>query len=332
MERPRFGLDINFQDLSSRVPMTDEEVEERYNAIRERSGVLTILNAEYKAELRDIEELAELGRGAFGVVRKARFKKTGTLMAVKIIPITGNAESNKRTVMDMDVIMRSHTCPHIVRCYGCFVFDAEVRICMELMSMCLDKLLKRAQRFPEPIVGKITLSVLLALKYLKDNERVMHRDIKPSNILIDLTGTIKICDFGIAGRLIDSNRAETNTKGCTAYLAPERVGNSENEYGIRADVWSLGITLIELATGHHPYEGSITDFELLSKINNDPPPAVDPSLGFTTDFCSFVAKCLKKRPIERLSYSQLLEEPFITTSANDMETEVSTWFQMVMGQ
>lgn len=335
LERPRFGLglDINFQEFNPRVPMTDEEVEEKYDEIRRRSGVLRILDREYRAELGDIEWINELGRGAFGVVRKASFKRTGTLMAVKIIPITGNAESNKRTVMDMDVIMRSHACPHIVRCYGCFVSDSEVRICMELMTMCLDKLLKKAKEgFPEIIVGKITNSVLLALKYLKDSERIMHRDIKPSNILIDLAGTIKICDFGISGRLIDSNKAETNTKGCTAYLAPERVGISENEYGVLADVWSLGITLIELATGRHPYDGCNNDFELLTKINTEPPPKIDSSSGFSKPFCSFIALCLKKRPTERANYNRLLKEPFVVLSREDGRIDVSTWFQDVMSQ
>ncbi|VDM44598.1 unnamed protein product [Toxocara canis] len=84
MDRSKFGLDLSFPDLTSRVPMTDEEVEEKYEEIRRRSGVLTILGEEYRAELSDITELAELGRGAFGVVRKAQFKKTKTLMAVKV--------------------------------------------------------------------------------------------------------------------------------------------------------------------------------------------------------------------------------------------------------
>uniref|UniRef100_A0A914ZFN6 mitogen-activated protein kinase kinase n=2 Tax=Ascarididae TaxID=6250 RepID=A0A914ZFN6_PARUN len=331
MDRSKFGLDLSFTDLTSRVPMTDEEVEERYEKIRERSGLLTILGVEYKADLSDINELMELGRGAFGVVRKAQFKKTKTLMAVKIIPITGNAESNKRTVMDMDVIMRSHNCPHIVRCYGCFVSDSEVRICMELMSMCLDKLLKIALRFPEAIVGKITTCVLLALNYLKETEQIMHRDVKPSNILIDNSGSIKLCDFGIAGQLIDSRRALTNTKGCVAYLAPERVGSSESEYGIRADVWSLGITLVELSTGRHPYEGCSTDFELLAKINNDPAPRLEPSELYSKNFCAFIAKCLMKRSLDRPNYDELLEDPFVKTSLSQ-NVDVAAWFAEVRQQ
>ncbi|CAG9533327.1 unnamed protein product [Cercopithifilaria johnstoni] len=326
MDRSKFGLDLTLQDLEPlRVPMTDEEVEEKYESIRERSGVLTIMGTEYRAQLSDIVDIKELGRGSFGVVRKAHFKQTKTLMAVKIIPITGNAENNKRTVMDMDVITRSHNCPNIVRCYGCFVFESEVRICMELMSMCLDKLLKLAIRFPENIVANITKSVLLALEYLKEKENIMHRDIKPSNILIDHSGTIKLCDFGIAGRLIDSRRAETNTKGCTAYLAPERVASSDCEYGVRADVWSLGITLIELAKGTHPYDGCATDFELLTKIINDPPPRLTPAQHFSQTFSLFIARCLVKRPIDRPNYYELLQDPFIKGNMTDT-VSVAKWF------
>ncbi|VDM95015.1 unnamed protein product [Thelazia callipaeda] len=326
MDRSRFDLNLALQNYEPlRVPMTDEEVEERYESIRKRSGVLTIMGVAYKAQLSDIVDTKELGRGSFGVVRKAFFKQTKTLMAVKIIPITGNAESNKRTVMDMDVIMRSHNCPNIVRCYGCFVFESEVRICMELMSMCLDKLLKIALRIPETIVANITKSVLLALEYLKEKENIMHRDIKPSNILIDHGGTIKLCDFGIAGRLINSRRAETNTKGCVAYLAPERVASSDCEYGVRADVWSLGITLIELSTGTHPYEGCSTDFEVLSKIRDFSPPRLCPSEQFSSTFSSFIQRCLKREPVARPNYHELLEDTFIRSNSTDTAA-VAKWF------
>ncbi|VDO28525.1 unnamed protein product [Onchocerca flexuosa] len=153
----------------------------------------------------------------------------------------------------------------------------------------------------------------------------MHRDVKPSNILIDHSGTIKLCDFGIAGRLIDSRRAETNTKGCTAYLAPERVASSDCEYGVRADVWSLGITLIELAKGTHPYEGCSTDFELLTKIINDPPPRLSPAQHFSQTFSVFIARCLMKRPIDRPNYHELLEDPFIRGNTTDTAA-VAKWY------
>lgn len=94
---------------------------------------------------------------------------------------------------------------------------------------------------------------------------------------------------------------------------PERVASNDCEYGVRADVWSLGITLIELATGFHPYDGCSTDFELLTKIKNDPPPRLDPALQFSAIFSVFIARCLMKRPIDRPSYHELLvsRAPFL---------------------
>jgi mitogen-activated protein kinase kinase 7 len=132
---------------------------------------------------------------------------------------TGNDEENKRIIMDIDVVLKSHDCPYIVQCLGCFITEADVWICMELMSTCFDKLQKRLKcPVPEHILGKVTVATVKALSYLKENHGVIHRDVKPSNILIDEKGHIKLCDFGISGRLVDS-KAKTRSAGCAAYMA-----------------------------------------------------------------------------------------------------------------
>lgn len=132
---------------------------------------------------------------------------------------TGNDEENKRIIMDLDVVLKSENCKYIVKCLGCFITDADVWICMELMTTCFDKLQKKSKKpVPEEILGKVTVATVRALAYLKDNHRVIHRDVKPSNILIDDRGNIKLCDFGISGRLVDSN-ARTRSAGCAAYMA-----------------------------------------------------------------------------------------------------------------
>lgn len=155
-----------------------------------------------------------------------------------------------------------------------------------------------------------------ALSYLKDEHGVIHRDIKPSNILIDEKGTIKLCDFGISGRLVDS-KAKTRSAGCAAYMAvsntfqnnlnqlvaswsnifisiffvqPERIDPKKPEYDIRADVWSLGITLVELATGSFPYKDCNTDFEVLTRVLESEPPSLPTDSGFSLEFQSFVKK------------------------------------------
>ena len=166
---------------------------------------------------------------------------------------SGNLEETKRVFFDLEVVLKSHDCPFIVQCLGCFVTDSDVWICMELMATCLDKLTKRYRKpIPEAILGKISVAVCIrlyllspvlmelrakfcyliavpyklcfsnqtvkALHYLKENHGVIHRDVKPSNILLDERGNIKLCDFDISGRLVDS-KAKTRSAGCAAYMA-----------------------------------------------------------------------------------------------------------------
>lgn len=157
-----------------------------------RSGIITIDNVEYKTELKDLEDLGELGNGTSGHVFKMRHKPTNKVIAVKVSSIakipkknvwrnfiekfhclffflviqqmrrTNNQEEEKRIIMDIDVVLKSHDCPYIVHCIGCFITEAEVWICMELMSTCFDKLTKKSrQSVPEAILGKITVAVSL---------------------------------------------------------------------------------------------------------------------------------------------------------------------------
>ena len=131
---------------------------------------------------------------------------------------------------------------------------------MELMATCLEKLLKRLKEpIPERILGKVAVATVNALHYLKEEHGVIHRDVKPSNILLDERGQIKLCDFGISGRLVDS-KAKTRSAGCAAYMAPERIeppDPSHPDYDIRADVWSLGISLVRLLLGVCLFSGYI---------------------------------------------------------------------------
>ncbi|XP_012287215.1 dual specificity mitogen-activated protein kinase kinase 7 [Orussus abietinus] len=323
--------------------MHDSEFESKLQEIMKMNGILNIDGQKYQTDMKDLEHLGELGNGTCGHVVKMRHKPSGVVIAVKQMRRSGNAEENKRIIMDLDVVLKSHDCPYIVRCLGCFITESDVWICMELMATCLDKLLKRSrQAIPEDFLGKVTVATVKALSYLKEKHGVIHRDVKPSNILLDEFGGVKLCDFGISGRLVDS-KAKTRSAGCAAYMAPERIDPpdpTKPDYDIRADVWSLGITLVELATGVFPYRDCKTDFEVLSRVVQDDPPSLPPDAPFSKEFRSFVSCCLTKNYKHRPKYHKLMEHSFLKKyeSLQDEETNSSLptsgcqWFGRVMRQ
>lgn len=239
-----FILIITGPNLDLNIPCRTQSGSRRNEAelmkIIDKSGMIKINGQVYKTALTDMQDLGELGSGTSGHVVKMRHKPSGAIIAVKVklpsSPIdrrrvliyvfqlqqmrrTGIDEENKRIIMDLDVVLKSEKCRYIVKCLGCFITDADVWICMELMTTCFDKLQKKSKKpVPEQILGKVTVATVNALAYLKDRHNVIHRDVKPSNILIDDRGNIKLCDFGISGRLVDSN-ARTRAAGCAAYMA-----------------------------------------------------------------------------------------------------------------
>ncbi|XP_063695505.1 dual specificity mitogen-activated protein kinase kinase hemipterous-like [Culicoides brevitarsis] len=311
------------------IRKTERENAEKFKNIMGRNKILTINGQEWHSEREDMQDQGEIGYGTCGHVQKMIHLPTGTPMAVKQMRRSGNDEENKRIAMDLDVVLKSHDCRYIVRCFGCFIFDSEVWICMELMATCFDRLLRHTDNkaIPERILGKVTVATVKALSYLKDKHGVIHRDVKPSNILIDTLGNIKLCDFGISGRLVDS-KAKTRSAGCAAYMSPERIDPKQGNYDIRADVWALGITLIELATGVLPYQDCQTEFEVLAKVLGSSPPRLPADKGFHEDFHRFVNLCLTKDFNDRPKYQQLLQEPFITYYEN-APVDVAKWYQSI---
>lgn len=240
-------------------------------------------------------------------------------MAVKRIRSTVDEKEQKQLLMDLDVVMRSSDCPYIVQFYGALFREGDCWICMELMATSLDKFYKYVYSslddvIPEEILGRITLATVKALNHLKENLKIIHRDIKPSNILMDRGGNIKLCDFGISGQLVDSI-AKTRDAGCRPYMAPERIDPSASRqgYDVRSDVWSLGITLYELATGRFPYPKWNSVFDQLTQVVKGEPPQLSNSeeRQFSPKFISFVNLCLTKDESKRPKYKELLKHSFI---------------------
>ncbi|XP_071051844.1 dual specificity mitogen-activated protein kinase kinase 4-like isoform X2 [Onthophagus taurus] len=294
------------------------------------TGKLKINETEYEFTSDDLRDHGEIGRGGFGTVNKMLHERTNTILAVKRIRSTVDEKEQKQLLMDLEVVMQSNSCPYIVQFYGALFKEGDCWICMELMDTSLDKFYKFIcerlnHKIPEPILGKITVATVKALSYLKDKLRIIHRDVKPSNILLDRRGNIKLCDFGISGQLVDSI-ARTKDAGCRPYMAPERIDpQGVKGYDVRSDVWSLGITLFEVATGQFPYPKWSSVFDQLHQVVNGPAPRLTTNYNggnhnantFTQEFVHFVNTCLIKEESSRPKYNKLLQDPFIIRSASE---------------
>ncbi|XP_065183073.1 dual specificity mitogen-activated protein kinase kinase 6-like [Sycon ciliatum] len=282
----------------------------------------------------DLIEVKELGRGTYGAVYEMHHNASNHTMAVKRIRCTVDSKEEKRLLMDLDISKKAAKCPYTIFFYGALFRDGDVWICMEKMNHSLDVLYKSMRAnldkvIPEDAVGKVAFSVVSALEYLKNELDVIHRDVKPSNILIDKTGSIKLCDFGISGQLVNSV-AKTLDAGCKPYMAPERIDpTKDREYDVRSDVWSLGVTLIELALGKFPYPPWKTVFEQLKAVVSGPAPELPDNGTFTDCFIDFARVCLMKNPDLRPKYEKLETHAFFL-KYKESDYDVGTWYRGIL--
>ncbi len=197
----------------------------------------------------NFEMLSRLGEGASGEVHKVRHRPTGLIMAKKTMSTSPNPAIHRQILRELAFNRSCHS-DYIVRYYGAFLEDQDtsIAICMEYAEAgSLDAIYKKVKsrngRTGEKVLGKVAESVLKGLSYLHER-KIIHRDIKPSNIVVTREGQIKLCDFGVSGELINSV-AGTFT-GTSYYMAPERIRGLA--YTITSDVWSLGLTVLEVAS------------------------------------------------------------------------------------
>ncbi len=173
--------------------------------------------------------MGQIGHGEFGTVHKVLHEPSQTYMAMKRIgPTVGNQGERKKVLKELDFVQECHDYDYVVKFYGVKFNNepADCLICMELMDTSLEKFYKfvyevKKEEIPEEILGKIVVATVSALNYLKEHHQIIHRDVKPSNILVNRSGCIKMCDFGISGKLVDSIAASRDA-GCQLYMAVSR--------------------------------------------------------------------------------------------------------------
>ncbi|CBN78311.1 Mitogen-activated protein kinase kinase (MAP2K) [Ectocarpus siliculosus] len=256
----------------------------------------------------DLEIAEVIGRGCSSVVLRARHVGTDRPLALKVINMF---EKGKRHQLINEInALYDASHPTVIQFLGAFYREGAVTIITEYMDGgSLLNVLQQVGAVPERALSSVAYQVLLALDYLKRGKRIVHRDIKPSNLLINSQGVVKVTDFGTSAGLQSSFAMCGTFVGTFKYMSPERM--KSERYSYSSDVWSLGLVLMECATGEFPYRDETTAIDLVQTIVDAPAPELDPS-SFPAEFCSFVADCLRKRPDDRSPAQALLGAPWIT--------------------
>ncbi|KAJ5358061.1 hypothetical protein N7541_005219 [Penicillium brevicompactum] len=312
------------------------------NSESNRTDTLEI-GLEFRLDLRseDLVTLKELGAGNGGTVSKVMHASTKVVMARKIIRVEAKENVRKQILRELRV-GHDCNCPNIVTFYGAFQNEArDIVLCMEYMDLgSLDRVSKDFGPVRVDVLGKITESVLAGLVYLYEAHRIMHRDIKPSNILVNSRGNIKLCDFGVATETVNSI-ADTFV-GTSTYMAPERIQGGA--YTVRSDVWSVGLTVMELAVGKFPFDhsdsaagnrasaGPMGILDLLQQIVHETAPKLPKSDAFPPILHDFVGKCLLKKSEERPTPRELYDKDAFLQAAKRTPVNLEEWAVSMMEQ
>ncbi|KAJ3231930.1 Dual specificity mitogen-activated protein kinase kinase 5 [Chytriomyces hyalinus] len=287
--------------------------------VPKETDLKTLIPAELSNLLQDDDVifLVDLGAGASGAVSKVKHVPTGKIMCRKNF-ILRRSDTNSRSKAEHHIelelkIISSCQSEYIVKALGAFLHDEGVSVCLEYMEMgSFDVICRHVYAFPgesvsESVALRVAVSALLGLDYLAGN-KIVHRDVKPANLLLNAAGQVKLADFGLAKRIIDTNRY-SNT-GTYAYLPLERINNG-NLFTIVSDVWALGISLIEIVSNHNAFM-CMGLMEIDSYLQECDPPTLpakfaDGKTGFSKDFEELIAKCLVKDYTQRPGPNELLQ-------------------------
>ncbi|PIA42976.1 hypothetical protein AQUCO_02000434v1 [Aquilegia coerulea] len=278
--------------------------------------------------LADMDVIKVIGKGSSGIVQLVRHKWTGQFLALKAITVNFQEDLVKHIAQELK-INQSAQCPYVAVCYQSFYDNGVISIILEYMDGgSLADFLKKVNTIPEPYLAAISKQVLKGLLYLHHDKHIIHRDMKPSNLLINHRGEVKITDFGVSA-ILATTSAERNTfVGTYNYMSPERI--SGGTYSYKSDIWSLGLVLLECATGRFPYSapeedgGWINYYELMEAVVDQPPPYAS-SDQFSPEFCSFISACCQKDPNHRQTAHELMEHRFITMY-EDMDVDLAAYF------
>ncbi|XP_050313998.1 serine/threonine-protein kinase hippo-like [Anthonomus grandis grandis] len=252
--------------------------------------------------------ICKLGEGSYGSVFKALHKETSQVLAIKQVAV----DTDLQEIIKEISIMQQCDSPYVVKYYGSYFKNTDLWIVMEYCGAgsVWDLMRLRKRTLNEEEISTVLSDTLKGLEYLHLRRKI-HRDIKACNILLNSEGHAKLADFGVAGQLTDTMAKRNTVIGTPFWMAPEVI--QEIGYDCVADIWSLGITALEMAEGQPPY-GDIHPMRAIFMIPTKPPPSFKEPDKWSPEFIDFISACLIKNPEERCTATDLLSHVFITNA------------------
>ncbi|XP_033632987.1 STE20-like serine/threonine-protein kinase isoform X2 [Asterias rubens] len=284
-----------------RISTGDKKKEDKYqNIIRDKDP-----ESEW-------EILCEIGDGAFGKVYKAKNRATGIYAAAKLIEIK-EQEELEDFLVEIQILFE---CKHryIVGMHETYLFANKLWMLIEFCEGgALDDIMLDLEKgLTEMQIKVVCKQMLEALDFLH-SKHIIHRDIKAGNILLTMSGDIRLADFGVSAKNVKTKQRRDSFIGTPYWMAPEVVvceTLKDNPYDYKADIWSLGITLIELAQQEPPYH-ELHPMRVLIKIPKAEPPILLAPSRWSKNFSHFIKTCLDKNPESRPSAAEMMKHPWL---------------------
>ncbi|KAI6213731.1 Serine/threonine-protein kinase PAK 7-like protein [Aphelenchoides besseyi] len=258
-----------------------------------------------------LHHIQKLGEGSSSVVYQVYNTNLRKTIALKRIVI------DKQIIPDLLLnevyVMKTFPHPNIIKYMGSYLVENELWISMELAvgGLLTDYVCKK--RLLEESIATISQQCLSALSYLH-SKRILHRDVKSDSVLLTADRVVKLSDFGFAARLTEQWPKRRSLLGTPYWTSPEALNHEF--YGVETDVWSFGITVVEMIIGE-PFHFNHNPQDAIEIIRTSPAPRIPDFVAISSELRSFVESMLIRNPLERATADQLLRHPFIAKALTD---------------
>ncbi|ABN66330.2 Serine/threonine protein kinase [Scheffersomyces stipitis CBS 6054] len=244
-----------------------------------------------------------IGRGKFGIVYKGYNKQTKQVVAIKVLNLDTEEDEVSDVQQEIKFLSELKNVPNVTQYYGSFLNDTKLWIIMDYCAGGSLRTILKSGVFEEKYIGVIVRELLLALSAVH-KLGVIHRDLKAANVLITKEGSVLLCDFGVAAKITSNALKRTTMAGTPYWMAPEVIRKGDT-YNSKADIWSLGITIYEIATGNPPYCDKDANWAM-QMISKSTPPRLE-GREYSVALKECIALCLDENPDERPSADDLLK-------------------------